>query len=74
MAMPKWNKKDLEFMDKEGYKIIPCDSENEAYDTKYSLRRDGKCAQAGRIINREGKEIFFVCTKERVKRNGGKEQ
>lgn len=70
MSLPKWNKKDLEWMDNEGYKIIPCESESHAYEVKSRLRLEKKCAQAGRIINKEGKEIFFVCTKERVKRNG----
>lgn len=68
MALPKWNKKDLLYMRDAGYKIIHCDDEQSALRTKNNLSMDKKCAQAGRIINQEGKEIFFVCTKDRFKR------
>lgn len=68
MGLAKWNKKDLIYMRDEGYKIVPCEDESEAIRLKEVLQLDKKCAQAGKVINQEGKEIFFVCTKNRVKR------
>lgn len=67
MALPKWTKKDLQEMDKLGYKIVVCEDEAETLEVKKVLKMNKRCAQAGRIINKEGKEIFFVCTKERSK-------
>ena len=65
MALPKWTKKDLQDMDELGYKVVPCDTEEKALEVKQVLKKNKRCAQAGRIINREGKTIYFVLTKER---------
>ena len=67
MALPKWTKKDLQEMDALGYKVVVCEDEKEALEVKQVLKQNKRCAQAGRIFNKEGKEIFFVCTKERSK-------
>lgn len=72
MALPKWTKKDLQDMDELGYWIIPCNSEKETYEVKSLCKKYGRCAQNGRIFNREGKEIFFVVTKERGGKKGDK--
>lgn len=72
MALPKWTKKDLIEMDELGYWIIPCDSEEETVEVKSLCKKYGRCAQNGRIINLEGKEIFFVLTKERGGKKGDK--
>lgn len=67
MSLPKWSKKDLQYMDGEGYKIVPCENETEALQVKSTLRENGRCAQAGYIVNKENKDIYFVLTKERSK-------
>lgn len=72
MALPKWTKKDLQDMDELGYWIIPCDNEEKTYEVKALCKKYGRCAQNGRIFNREGKEIFFVLTKERGGKKGDK--
>lgn len=72
MALPKWTKKDLQDMDELGYWIIPCDNEEKTYEVKALCKKYGRCAQSGRIFNREGKEIFFVLTKERGGKKGDK--
>ena len=72
MSLPKWTKKDLLEMDEEGYWIVPCADENEANEVKALCRKYGRCAQNGRIINKEGKEIFFVVTKDRGGKKGDK--
>lgn len=71
MSLPKWNKKDFEFMKDQNYKIVVCNSEKDAIRTKDKLRMYKRCAQAGRTINSKNEEIFFVCTKERAV-NGGR--
>lgn len=65
--MQKWNKNGLKYMDGQGYKIVPCEDEEEAEKVKQTLKANKRCAQAGYIINREGKVIYFVLTKERNK-------
>lgn len=65
MALPKWNKKDLEWMSNDGYKIVPCKDEEEALEVKRVLKVNNRCAQAGRYITESGKEKYFVCTRER---------
>lgn len=72
MALPKWTRKDLELMNDEGYWIVPCKDENETIEVKSLCRKYGRCAQNGRIINDEGKELFFVCTKDRGGKKGDK--
>ena len=71
MSLPKWNKKDFEYMKDQNYKIVVCSSEKDAIRTKDKLRMYKRCAQAGRVINSKNEEIFFVCTKERAV-NGGR--
>lgn len=65
MSLPKYYKKDLINMGNQGYKFIHCKTEEEALNLKSKLKSEGKCAQAGFVINREDKEIIFVATKER---------
>lgn len=72
MALPKWTKKDLLEMDELGYWIIPCKDEQEAIDIKDICKKYGRCAQNGRIFNRDNEEIFFVLTKDRGAKKGDK--
>lgn len=72
MSLPKWTKKDLQDMDELGYWIVPCKSEAEALEIKTACKLRGKCAQCGRIFNKENKEIFFVLTKDRGAKKGDK--
>lgn len=67
MSLPKWSKNGLISMGKEGYKVIPCDSEEEALNIKEELKASKRCAQAGYIINKENKVIYFVLTKNKNK-------
>lgn len=71
MAIPKWNKQGLKWMDEQGYKIVPCKDEKEAEETRDFLKANKRCAQAGFIVNKEGKDIYFVLTKERGKNKIG---
>ena len=52
-------------MGEQGYKVVPCESEEEAIKVKELLKADKRCAQAGWIINKENKTIYFVLTKNR---------
>ncbi len=63
----KWSRKDIENVGKQGYKFIHCETEDEANEVKDNLKSRGRCAQAAFAINREGKVIYFVATKERNK-------
>lgn len=72
MALPKWTKKDLIEMDEEGYWIIPCKDEDETNEVKSICKKYGRCAQSGRIFNKDNEEIFFVCTKDRGGKKGDK--
>lgn len=65
MAIPKWTKKELEEKGKQGYKVVPCASEQEALEVKQVLKDNKRCAREGYVVNQEGKDIFFVLTKER---------
>lgn len=65
MEVYKWSKNSLISMGKQGYKVIACDDEAEALKVKAALKEDKRCAQAGYVINREGKTIYFVLTKSR---------
>lgn len=67
MSLPKWSKNDLLSMKDSGYKIIKCDSELEAEDIKHTLRINRRCAQSGRIVDKDNNSVFFVVTKEREK-------
>lgn len=53
---------------KEGYTIIPCKDEAEATTVKQQMKKRGRCAQAGYVRNQEGKDIFFVLTKDKAKK------
>lgn len=65
MALQKWYKKGLQYMGTQGYKVIPCDTEEEAIEIKEYLKQNKRCAQAGYVINRENKTIYFVLTKNK---------
>lgn len=65
MTLPKYYKKDLISMGNQGYKFIHCETEEEALEIKSELKLEGKCAQAGFVINRLGETIIFVATKQR---------
>lgn len=54
-------------MGQQGYKVVPCESEEEALQVKDILKADKRCAQAGWIKNKEDKIIYFVLTKNRNK-------
>jgi len=72
MALPKWSKDELKDYDERGYWIIPCESEDEALSVKDICKKYGRCAQAGRTFNKEGKEINFVLTKDKGTKKGEK--
>lgn len=65
MKLTKYYKKDLISMGDQGYKFIHCDTEDEALALKDKLKSEGRCAQAGFVINRENAIVIFVATKER---------
>lgn len=67
MELYKWTKQSLINMDREGYKIMACDSGEEALKLKALAKEDKKCSQAGYVINRENKTIYFVLIKNRNK-------
>lgn len=69
MSLPKYYKKDLISMGGQGYKFIKCDAEEEAVNIKSKLKSEGRCAQAGFVINQNGETIIFVATKERGNKN-----
>lgn len=71
MIVKKYNKEELQDVcTQQGYMVVPCKDEANALDVKSQLKSQKKCAQAGHIINREGKDIFFVLTRDMVKRSG----
>lgn len=65
MTLTKYYKRDLISMGDQGYKFIKCDSEEEAINIKQKLKSEGRCAQAGFVINKLNETIIFVATKER---------
>lgn len=65
MKLTKYYKKDLISMGDQGYKFIHCETEDEALELKDRLKSEGRCAQAGFVINRENAIVIFVATKER---------
>lgn len=64
-SLPKWTKKDLIFMQEDGYSIIPIETPEEALQLKNDLKYKSKCAQAGYVTNQYGKHICFVVTRDR---------
>lgn len=73
MKIPKWSKRDLLIMGSKGYSVVPCKDAKETEQVYNTLKANKRCAQVGYAINKENKEVFFVCTKkkaERVVENG----
>ena len=72
MALTRYSKKELEALGADDYKIIPCETEDKAIEIKATLKANKRLAQAGWVKNKEGKTIYFVCTRER--RQNGKQK
>ena len=68
MKIPKWSKRDLIIMGNKGYGVIPCKDATETEAVYNQLKAEKKCAQVGYAINKENKEVFFVCTKQRAQK------
>lgn len=64
MVLKKYSKKELKKFDEQGYMIVPCKDEGEALEVKMVLKDNKRCAQAGYIVNKENKDIYFVLTKK----------
>lgn len=65
MSLPKWKDTDLLLMQEDGYKICPCDSEEQALEYKNVLKENKRCVQAGYYLGKENKPVYFVVTRER---------
>ena len=70
MRIPKWSKRDLQVMGAKGYTVVPCKDEQETEQVFNTLKANKRCAQAGHVVNKEGKVVFFVCTKKKAERGG----
>lgn len=72
MALPKWKVDELLDYKERGYWVVPCLNADEAVSVKDKYKSHGKCAQAGRIINKENQEVFFVLVKDYGAKKGDK--
>ena len=68
MYLHRLNKDSLIELGKQGYKVVVCEDHNEQVEIYDLLKKQGKCARAATIKNREGEKILIVLTKENNKR------
>lgn len=69
VSLAKWTIRDLEFMNEDGYGIIPAKNEKEALSIRNALKQQKKNAQAGYIMNKDNKVVCFVVTRDRKTKN-----
>ena len=67
MELEKWSRCDLERYGKKGFKVYPCEDEEEALCVKSFLKENGRCVRAGYYKTDLGKDKYFVLTKERLR-------
>lgn len=69
VSLVRWTKKDLIFMQEDGYSIVPVETPEETLKLKNYLKSKSKCAQAGYVTNQDRKHICFVVTRDRRNSN-----
>lgn len=68
MYIHRLNKENLVELGTQGYRVVVCKDEEEQLGIYNTLKRNGRCARAALVKNREGQKISIILTKEREKR------